>query len=117
MVKHTLSRMVWQPPFELALSRATTSCCSRLKRSKGGKGLNISEVNPALSLLYRVPRSTLLNLLSAARGLPYCMFALNIFSVFVFCACFGMLLKGMVESCLLSKYESLTSNIDGVMAL
>ena len=46
----------------------------------------------------------------------YCLFALNkiIFSVFVVYACFGMLLKGMVESGLLSKDEPLTPNIYGV---
>ena len=39
------------------------------------------------------------------------------FSVFVFSALFDMLLKGMVESCLLSEDELLTPNIDEVMAV
>ena len=47
----------------------------------------------------------------------YCLFALNIFSIFVFYACFGMLLKGMVESYQLSKDELLTPNIDEVMVV
>ena len=37
------------------------------------------------------------------------------FSVFVFSALFDMLLKGMVESCLLSEDELLTPNIDEIM--
>ena len=39
------------------------------------------------------------------------------FSIFMFYAGFGMVLKGMGESFLLSKDEPLTPNIDGVMAL
>ena len=39
------------------------------------------------------------------------------FSVFIFYARFGMLLKGMGESFLLSEDEPLTPNIDGLMAL
>ena len=39
------------------------------------------------------------------------------FSIFIFYAWFGVLLKGMGESFLLSKDEPLTSDIDGVMAL
>ena len=39
------------------------------------------------------------------------------FPIFIFYALFGMLSKGMGESFLLSKYEPLTPNIDGVMAL
>ena len=39
------------------------------------------------------------------------------FSIFTFYALFGMLSKGMVKSFLLSEDESLTPNIDGVMAL
>ena len=48
----------------------------------------------------------------------YCLFALNkiIFFLFSFFM-FGMLLKGMGESFLLSEDEPLTPNIDGVMAL
>ena len=34
------------------------------------------------------------------------------FSILIVCACFGMLLKGMGESLILSKDESLTPNID-----
>ena len=41
----------------------------------------------------------------------------NYFFSFYFCAWFGMLLKGVCESFLLSKDEPLTPNIDGVMAL
>ena len=41
-IQHTLSRMVWQPPFELTMSaeasRVVTRCHPRLKRSEGGKG-------------------------------------------------------------------------------
>ena len=40
----------------------------------------------------------------------------NIF-IFAFYVLIGMLLKGMVESSLLSKYEPLTPNIDRVVAL
>ena len=49
----------------------------------------------------------------------YCLFGVNkiIFSIFIFYAWFGMLLKGTGESFLLSKDEPLTSKIDGVMAL
>ena len=48
----------------------------------------------------------------------YCLFALNnIFPIFIFYAWFGMLLKGMVQSSLLSKDEPLISNIDKVMAV
>ena len=39
------------------------------------------------------------------------------FHVFIFCAYFGMLLKGMGESFILSEDEPLTPNIDGVVAL
>ena len=39
------------------------------------------------------------------------------FSIFMFYALFGMLLKGMVENSLLSKDELLTPDIDGVMAV
>ena len=50
--------------------------------------------------------------------MPNCLFALNIFVlVFMLYALFGMLLKGMVGSCLLSKDELLTPDIDGVMTL
>ena len=41
----------------------------------------------------------------------------NYFFYFRFYACFGVLLKGMVESCLLSEDEPLTLNIDRVVAL
>ena len=50
----------------------------------------------------------------------YCLFGVDnivIFSIFIFYSSFGMLLKGMDESFLLSKDEHLTLNIDGVMAL
>ena len=39
------------------------------------------------------------------------------FPVFIFNAYFGLLLKGMDESFILSEDEPLTPNIDGVMAL
>ena len=39
------------------------------------------------------------------------------FSIFIVFVRFGMLLKGMGESFILSKDEPLTPNIDGVMAL
>ena len=39
------------------------------------------------------------------------------FPIFIFYAYFGMLLKGMGESFILSKDEPLTPNIDGVVAL
>ena len=55
--------------------------------------------------------SKLMNILSVWGGL-------NIFfSIFIVYAWFGMLSTGRSESFLLSKYEPLTPNIDGVMAL
>ena len=49
---------------------------------------------------------------------PYCLPSTTLlFFYFHFYACFGVLLKGMVENCLRSNDEPLTSNIDGVMAL
>ena len=53
-------------------------------------------------------------------GSSYCLFGVKkyVFSLFSFlCALFGMLLKGMVERCLLSKDELLTLVIDGVRAV
>jgi len=49
----------------------------------------------------------------------YCLFGVNkyFFQIFIFYAWFGMLLKGMGESLILSKDEPLTPNIDGVMVL
>ena len=50
----------------------------------------------------------------------YCLFVLDyeitcfVFSFFT-CVLVHVLLKGMVESCLLSKYELLTPNVDKVM--
>ena len=50
---------------------------------------------------------------------PYCLFAwINIrYCIFVFYVLIGVLLKGMVESSLLSKDGLLTPDIDGVMSL
>ena len=39
------------------------------------------------------------------------------FCIFVFYVSIGVLLKGMIKSCLLSKDEALTPNIDKVMAV
>ena len=49
----------------------------------------------------------------------YCLFWVKkcIFSVFIFYALFGMLLKGMGEKFLLFRDEPLTPVIDGVIAL
>ena len=55
---------------------------------------------------------------SAARDGTVCLGSTNnFFPVFIFYAYFGMLLKGMGESFILSEDEPLTPNIDGVMAL
>ena len=48
----------------------------------------------------------------------YCLFALDyFFCIFICYVLLGVLLKGKVENSLLSKYELLTPNFDGVMAL
>ena len=50
----------------------------------------------------------------------YCLFGVKkyiCFSIFIFHALFGMLLKGVGERFLLSNDEPLTPDIDGVMAL
>ena len=53
-----------------------------------------------------------------ARTLTVCLGSRNIFfSIFIFYALFGVLLKGTGERFLLSKDEPLTPDIDGVMAL
>ena len=48
----------------------------------------------------------------------YCLFGVKIFfSIFMFYVSIGVLLKGVVESSLLSKDELLTPYIDGVLVL
>jgi len=53
----------------------------------------------------------------AKKAVSYSLFGVKIFFYFRFYDSFGMLLKGVGERFLLSKYEPLTPDINGVMAL
>ena len=80
-IQHTLSQMVWQPLFELAMSteasRVATLCRPRLRRLEDGKGLWDSKGNPPLIAPFNLQCQPSFELFGSLPGrLPYTPYSL-----------------------------------------